>query len=707
MVTEEKRDSGPSGDFAEQLRKQAEKKVGPEQTEPKEALSPEEAQRLIRELRVHQVELEMQNEELRRVQVELEASRAHYFDFYDLAQVGYCTLSENGFILEVNLAAATLLGMTRGDLLKQPISRFILLEDQPSYYQHRKRLIETGNFQACELRLVKKDGAMFWARLDAMTVQGADSDPVFRLVISDITERKKTEEILRAAFIYSRNLIETSLDPLVTISAEGKITDVNTSTEKITGISRETLIGSDFANYFTEPEMARAGYLKVFEQGQVRDYPLAIRHTTGAITEVLYNASVYRNEHGEVLGVFAAARDITALRRAEEEVLNRQLQKLASLDRMAGAIAHHFNNQLQAVSGNLELALDSLPLNAERTRAYLNNAMRAGNRASEVSSRMLTYLGQATGKREVLDLSEICRRNLPLLMVSLPKNVFLETNLPSSGPFVSANEIHLHQILGNLVTNSWEACDRGQSVIHVSVKTALPSDISELHRFPVNSPAQSRECACLEVKDTGNGISPKDMDNIFDPFFSNKSIGRGLGLAVVLGIVRTHGGTLTVESKPGCGSIFRIYFPLAEEKICLPQKHEATSPKIQEGGAVLVVEDEEMIRDLTAMMLINMGYTVFTAKDGVEAVEVFKQHLGEILFVLSDLSMPRMNGWETLMALRRLAPGIPVILASGYSEAQVMGEEHPERPQAFLSKPYRRVHLVEAIRRALSDARGH
>ena len=217
--------------------------------------------------------------------------------------------------------------------------------------------------------------------------------------------------------------------------------------------------------------------------------------------------------------------------------------------------------------------------------------------------------------------------------------------------------------------------------------------------------------ACLEVMDEGCGIEDKDIENLFDPFFSSKFTGRGMGLAVVMGIVRAHGGVVTVESEPGRGSAFRVFFPLSGKEV-LRQPAKAgndrdtlisvLSPADMEGsGTVLLVEDEESVREMARAMLTHLGFSVLEAKDGVEAVELYRERRDEIRLVLCDLTMPRMNGWETLTALRKLMPDIPVILASGYDEPQVMAGDHPEWPRVFLGKPYKFKELSDAIGQAL------
>ncbi|MEI6610236.1 MAG: ATP-binding protein, partial [Deltaproteobacteria bacterium] len=322
------------------------------------------------------------------------------------------------------------------------------------------------------------------------------------------------------------------------------------------------------------------------------------------------------------------------------------------------------------------------------------------------------YLGQSFEQRELLDLSDACLQALPMLQAVMPANVVLKKDLPAPGPIISSNTDYIKQVLTNLVTNSLESIGTESGTVSLRVKTVSPAQISAANRHPIDWRAQDNAYACLEVADTGCGIEDEAIEKLFDPFYSTKFTGRGMGLAIVLGILKTHNGVLTVESTPKQGSTFRIFFPLSEETFLRPQKagssddssiSEFSPVKSEEGKTVLVVEDDEMLRNMAAIMLTSLGFVVLEAIDGVEALEIFGKHESEIKFVLSDLTMPRMNGWETLAALRKLQPGIPVILASGYDKAHVMEGDHPELPQAFLAKPYNLKALRNAISQALSN----
>jgi len=435
-------------DDSRNLREQAEKRAKQQIVEFKKPRGQDTAE-LVHELRVHQIELEIQNEELRNTQLELAESRNKYCELYDFAPVGYFTLNKEGLIVGANLTGATFLGEERGNLLKSKLSHFIAPGSQDEFYLHCKQVVESRTMQSCEVKLRRKDGTEFPAQLVSVAVAEQKSEyDQFHITIIDITERiraeeeilwktallesqveatidgvlvvdgnnqkiltnkrlnemwkipqdiveskddtaqvkyaasqtkypdqflenvkylyshkdettrdevelkdgavfdrysspvidkngkylgriwtfrditdrKQAEEKLRQASTYNRSLIEASPDPLVTIGSDGKITDVNIATEAVTGYTRTVLVGTDFSDYFTEPKRAQAGYQQVFKKGVVHDYPLEIRHRDGHVTPVLYNASVYRNKAGEVVGVFAAARDITKRKRAEEKL---------------------------------------------------------------------------------------------------------------------------------------------------------------------------------------------------------------------------------------------------------------------------------------------------------------------------------------------------------------------------------------------------
>ena len=378
----------------------------------------------------------------------------------------------------------------------------------------------------------------------------------------------------------------------------------------------------------------------------------------------------------------------------EFEVKHQQVQKSESLGRMAGAVAHHFNNQLQLVMLNLELALAG-------AGGELAVAMHATRKAAELSGQMLTYLGQSHVRKERLDLAETCRQSLALLKSTVLPSVEVETDLPSPGPSLHANASQIQQVLLNLLTNAVEAKSAERGAIRLSVKTASAAEILAADHFPLDWQPQATTYACLEVTDRGSGITAAELQRIFDPFYSTKFTGRGLGLPVVLGIARSHAGVVMVKSEPGRGSAFQVCFPelaLAVPKERVPVQLAPVRSKVRP-CTVLVVEDNPELRETLALALEFSQFKVITAGDGIEAMELFRQHRDEIDCVLCDVVMPRMNGWETLTALRQLEPGLPVILASGYDETEAMQGAHAERPQAFLKKPFELAECEKALRR--------
>jgi len=410
----------------------------------------------------------------------------------------------------------------------------------------------------------------------------------------------------------------------------------------------------------------------------------------------------HRDAQGCPLRFVGTCLDITESRQIQDDRLlieqhKHQVWRAESLSRMAGGISHHFNNLLQAITGYLELALGEVP-RENRARSFVAKAKEASRRASEISRLMLAYLGQVPGKTEPVDLAEAAKGVLPVFVPSLPKNVYLRSELPFRGPFIQADEVHIRQVLTNLVSNAIEAIGDREGEITVATGMMAAGEIEATRFFPLDWDPKAERYACLSVADTGCGMDAETRERIFDPFFTTKFTGRGLGMPVALGLVRSFGGAIAVESEPGRGTTFRLIFPILDQEI-LPSflEESRVSTGLESPALVLVADDDPMIRGLAQAQLEELGYRVIEACDGVEAVDAFRAGKESISLVLLDLAMPRMDGWETLAALRRLRPDIPVVIASGYDEAQAMQGLRAEQPQAFLHKPYRIADLKLAL----------
>ncbi|HYK89852.1 MAG TPA: ATP-binding protein [Acidobacteriota bacterium] len=392
---------------------------------------------LLHELQVHQIELEMQNEELRRTQIELEASRAMYFDLYDLAPVGYMTLSEQGLILEANLTTANLLGVDRSQLVKQPVTRFIVREDEDVYYLHRKHLFETGARQVCEIRFRRKDGSRFWTRLEATMVQDGESKaPACRVAVSDITEYKRLEQ--------ERQAMEAHL---------------------------------------------------------------------------------------------------------------RHQQKLESIGRLAGGVAHEINNPLTGIMGYAQLIAARIDKTSPLV-GYASEIIRQTERVATIVRNLLTFARHETQSHSPADIHEIIGATLALIQTAMPRDqITLELDIPQNMPRIKCRSQQIQQVLMNLLSNARDALDEKYPECNPDKIIRVTAQVFE-----------KAEQAWIRttVEDHGTGISLEIQEKMFDPFFTTKEPGKGtgLGLAISHGIVEEHGGELYCESEPGQWTRFHLDLPV-------------------------------------------------------------------------------------------------------------------------------------------------
>ena len=510
---------------------------------------------------------------------------------------------------------------------------------------------------------------------------------------AEIADRKKAEEALTLASAYNRKLIEASIDPLVTIDPEGRISDVNAATEQVTGYSRTDLIGSDFSNYFTEPAKARDGYRRVFDEGLVRDYPLEIRHSDGHTAPVLYNASVYRDEAGRVVGVFAAARDMTDLRQVESQL--RQAQKVEALGTLSGGVAHDFNNILAAIIGFTELVTDQV-LPGSREAHHLERVMEASLRGRELVRQMLTFSRKTEQEKKPLRVSSIVKETVRLLRAATPTTIAIRVNVENESSMILGDPTQIQQVLMNLCTNAAYAMREKGGNLDIGL-----ADFSNSQ--PTGEPhgIKPGDYVKLTVRDTGVGMSPNIMERIFDPFFTTKKLGEGsgLGLSVVHGIVKQHDGYITVISEPGQGATFTVYFPKVSEGM---ETDEITDDDLPTGTErVLFVDDEEALVEMGEDILAELGYDVTSRMSSREALALFRLDPSRFDLIITDQTMPEMTGVELAKELLAIRPDLPIIMCTGFSYVVDADKANAAGIKAFAMKPLTKSEIAKTIRKVL------
>ncbi|MDQ6984464.1 MAG: response regulator, partial [Ghiorsea sp.] len=345
-----------------------------------------------------------------------------------------------------------------------------------------------------------------------------------------------------------------------------------------------------------------------------------------------------------------------------------------------------FNNILTAILGNAGLALSKLPATSP-INSYISNITQASHKAADLCKQMLAYSGKGQFIIKPILLSELVEDMKQLLHVSIAKNVVLRLDLSTQIPAINADVTQMQQVIMNLVINAAEAIDTNSGSISISTGV-MRVDQHYLTTTFLEESLELGQYVYLEVSDTGCGMSEETQKKIFEPFFTTKFTGRGLGMAAILGIVRGHNGAIKVYSEENKGSTFKLLFPCSEEKAESLASPESRQIQFQSSGCVLVVDDEETIREVAESMLKDLGLTCLMAADGIEAIEVFKKNHATIDVVLLDMTMPRMGGEDTFSELCRIDPDVKVILSSGYTEQDATNRFTGKGLAGFLQKPY-------------------
>jgi signal transduction histidine kinase len=431
-------------------------------------------------------------------------------------------------------------------------------------------------------------------------------------------------------------------------------------------------------------------------QGEITsDEEWVIKRPTGESLSILCNAAPIRDADGHITGGLIAWRDVSARKHLEEKL--RERAKLESLGILAGGIAHDFNNLLTGILGNASLLLDELS-EGVFSRTYAQAISDAAERAAKLTHQMLAYSGRGRFVVEPVNLSAYIRQTTALIDASIPKNVELRLDLSDDLPSIEADTGQLQQVLMNLVINAAEAI--GPSGGRVTVGSSVQAiDNTYIQTLKTADNIKPGRYVVVEVSDNGCGMDEQTLARMFDPFFTTKFAGRGLGLAAVQGIVRGHKGAIKIYSTPGQGTIARVLFPVAAARASEGQSAAPASTG-RGAGTVLVIDDEEVIRSTANSALRRLGYRVLTASDGAQGVEVYRILQNRISLVLLDMTMPGISGEETLNQLRKINPAVPIVLSSGFSEAEALSRFGNQSLAGFLQKPYTMQKLGELVKSA-------
>lgn len=623
-------------------------------------------------------------------------------------------LDERGAVQSWNPVAEQMFGYSKSEILGKLIENTLLPSRLRSAYlkifhRHLKRGKGIFMNRRIEGSAQCKDGSEIPVEFIGSVVKQGNIS-AYVIFLRDISERKAAEKALqnshanleilveeRTAEV--RNLaaiIEVSLNLVSMADAQGNILYINPAGKKILGLAKnipiEGMTIEDLHSPETHKSLAGEILPQVIEEGTVQAECEFIDRDSNTVLMACTFMSL-PDKQGSSAHIAVVARDLRNEIALQQQV--EHVDRLESLGVLAGGIAHDFNNILTAIIGNADLATRKLAA-ASCVTTHLESIKQSGLQAANLCKQMLAYSGKGSFIIQSLNLSRLITEMMPLLEVSIDKSVILKYNLDKSLPSIDGDITQIQQIIMNLVINASEAMAKSDGSIIITTGLMQVDEaclVNSLHKVGTSIGS----FIYMEVSDSGCGMDIETQKKIFDPFFSTKFTGRGLGMSAVLGIVTGHNGILNLYSEPNKGTVFKIAFPASsstEEIVTEQQGNEITKNC---SGTVLVIDDEESIRKIACLLLEDMGYSVVTAVDGKHGLEVFREHQQELVGIILDMTMPHMSGEACFHALRKISPYVQVILSSGYSEEDVTSGFQDKGLNGFIQKPYQTEHFQKVV----------
>ncbi|MEI7635211.1 MAG: PAS domain S-box protein, partial [bacterium] len=614
-----------------------------------------------------------------------------------------CTMKENGkYLIDWITGAAELItGYTLEELKAHGCWRFLVLEEDLPLFDRHVTGVMPGSSDTCELKIRHRNGEIRWVCSFAQCITEPDKASSFRLYggLIDITDRKRAEERLRYQYEMRQAILDNIPVMVALLDREGRHQFINHCWQSTLGWSLEEMMHKDvLAEIYPDPE-CREHVLDHINRAEGRWGDFKTRTHDGRVLDTSW-INVQLSD-GSNIGIGI---DVSERKRAAEEKLKmdrqiQQTQKLESLGVLSTVIAHDFNNILMAILGYADLSLNGLsPLSP--IRDYVTQITKASHRGAELCRQMLAYTGKGSFALERIDLRVLIEEMSHLLTITVSKKAVFNLRLERGLPLIQADPSQIRQVIMNLIINASEAISEQSGVISITTGT-VRCDADHPCEIVLGNDLTPGCYAYIEVADTGCGMDAETKARVFDPFFTTKFTGHGLGLSAILGIIKAHKGAIEVSSEPGKGTTFKVFFPALEISKAgagVDAAAAAADPKWRGSGTILLVDDEKILRTVGGDLLDLLGFTVLTAANGRDAVNIYRERGAEISLVLMDLTMPQMNGIEAFDELHRLNPDVRVVMVSGYSTQDVASRYARKGLAGVIQKPYTLSELSEKLR---------